>query len=306
MAPPHELLKHITVGELVASKTRTVCVTKNQLLTEVTKLLLDNNILSVPVQDEQGSFIGIVDMFQIMTAVAFGTFFKSGVFQEDVFTPRSLQCMTAGDVLGLSEEGKSLWIYNPEEPLEQVLEVFSKGVHRVLVRQVNEEGNPTVRLLSQSDVIHYISKHMLDFPELTEKPINQIGLASFPFVKSVPDSVTALAAYRVMVQEGLLAVPIVDQNGILVASLSTSDLRGLSIRNARAVLSPVTQFLGLRPVFSVRPTTTLGEVINSFLTNKIHRVWIVDDAQRVIGVVTMSDVITKFSPYDHKRVNISN
>lgn len=303
MPQPHEILSTVTLGELVASKTSIITVRNDQPLAEVVGIFHKNNILSAPVRDQSGSIIGIVDMFQIMTAVVFGGFFKTGVLDDQVFEKSSFEKLNAADVLGLSEEGKSVWIYNPEEPLEKVVEVFTKGVHRVLVRQRDDAGTPTVRVLSQTDVVQYVSKRLGEVAETSEKPLNELGLATFTSVKTVDSSKQTLLAYRQMVQDDLLALPVVDSNGSLLGNLSSSDLRGLTIENAKSVLSPVSEFLnlGTRPVISCKATTSLKNVVEQLLNNKVHRVWIVDDESKVVGVVTLTDLITKFSPYDHKR-----
>mmetsp|Transcript_42261 Transcript_42261/g.68085 ORF Transcript_42261/g.68085 Transcript_42261/m.68085 type:complete len:100 (+) Transcript_42261:278-577(+) len=47
----------------------------------------------------------------------------------------------------------------------------------------------------------------------------------------------------------------------------------------------------------VEPTTTLSVAIQKIVKEDVHRAWIVDDGV-LVGVVSMTDVLSRFSPYD--------
>lgn len=40
-----------------------------------------------------------------------------------------------------------------------------------------------------------------------------------------------------------------------------------------------------------RPHATLGEVVDSIIAHHYHRVYVVDDADRPVGIVTLSDIL---------------
>lgn len=44
---------------------------------------------------------------------------------------------------------------------------------------------------------------------------------------------------------------------------------------------------------------TLHHVIELIVKNHVHRVWVVDAHKHVKGVITLSDIISKFAPYDY-------
>lgn len=45
------------------------------------------------------------------------------------------------------------------------------------------------------------------------------------------------------------------------------------------------------PVFDVRLNTTLGFTVAKLLATKSHRVWVIDERERAIGVVSLTDVM---------------
>src|SRR5687767_5298763 len=49
------------------------------------------------------------------------------------------------------------------------------------------------------------------------------------------------------------------------------------------------------PVFDVRLTSTLGYTIAKLAATRAHRVWVVDDGMRAIGLVSLTDVLGVFA-----------
>jgi CBS domain-containing protein len=45
------------------------------------------------------------------------------------------------------------------------------------------------------------------------------------------------------------------------------------------------------PVFDVRLDTTLGFAVAKLLATKSHRVWVIDERERAIGVLSITDVM---------------
>ncbi|KAJ3407452.1 hypothetical protein HDV05_005413 [Chytridiales sp. JEL 0842] len=126
---------------------------------------------------------------------------------------------------------------------------------------------------------------------------------------AVPESFSAISAFRVMYTHRVSAVPIVDASGRVVANLSASDLRGItaSSESLGALLLPVFEFLEtktrrtseqLKPdqLRSVKGTDTLGSAARISLDSKIHRVWVEDDDEKPIGVLTLTDMLCFFLP----------
>ena len=100
----------------------------------------------------------------------------------------------------------------------------------------------------------------------------------------------------------------------MVGNLSCSDLRGTVAHreSLESLLFPVYKFLetrnilafNLRPdqIRSVQPTDTVSIAARLALDSRIHRVWIVDKDDKPIGVVTLSDMLSLFLPFEACRV----
>eukprot|EP00456_Euglypha_rotunda_P071335 TRINITY_DN6367_c0_g1_i4.p1 TRINITY_DN6367_c0_g1~~TRINITY_DN6367_c0_g1_i4.p1 ORF type:complete len:127 (-),score=20.05 TRINITY_DN6367_c0_g1_i4:112-492(-) len=117
---------------------------------------------------------------------------------------------------------------------------------------------------------------------------------------------SALTGFQKLYNYGweLSGIPVVDKTGDIVATLSASDLRGLTKETFKNLLLPVLDFLrlvhgGSRPVISAQPESELGEVIRKFVFGRVHRAWIVKN-HKILGVISLSDVLAKLSPVDYR------
>ncbi len=98
------------------------------------------------------------------------------------------------------------------------------------------------------------------------------------YIKSTDDQlfeVNHLISRR-MFQQRLSAMPIVNNEGQLVATLSPSDLRGMTCDKLNTLLLPVPLFLqemqGKRMIVACSPDTHVNQVMAMALKEKVHRV----------------------------------
>jgi CBS domain-containing protein len=150
---------------------------------------------------------------------------------------------------------------------------------------------------------------------ILDRRIEEIGLVNplgDPIV-SLPSTDRTVDGFLKMFKTEVNAVAVVDDQGKLIANLSASDLGGLSTKTIHTLSLPPLQFLELahsrnfvelsltsssdkKPAVPVTcsPETHLTEVVEKLIGAKIHRVWVVDSAQRPIGVVTLTDILKSF------------
>ncbi|KAI8841889.1 hypothetical protein BJ741DRAFT_593584 [Chytriomyces cf. hyalinus JEL632] len=217
------------------------------------------------------------------------------------------------DVLGQNTESLTLWVAATSN-LKLALEPLSKGVHRVLVpifptgAQKAQHPTPSsYKLCTQSDIITYFQ------PLLKTEPFQ--SLASQPISKFASSGVVcALRSDPIMptlsslANSNLMAVPIVDRDGVLADTLSANDFRTLlektdhrSERVLKAlVLGHVTIGEYLKEISSAKPrpligvvsgNTSFSEAVDRVCEHKIHRLWIVDSAGVPVGVLSLGDMI---------------
>ncbi|KAL6072456.1 hypothetical protein QOT17_005591 [Balamuthia mandrillaris] len=262
-------LSQVKVGDLVAADPKPLIdADSDATLENVLELLTQNNILSVPIYEKtphgKKKYVGIISSFDIMTYVAFATYFKDqelSLEEQDFsairfnglatslphFMPPSLfnfllvlshtptqpTDLKASALLGAtSRESEDLWYCTESTDLFTVLEYFHKGVHRCLVESEEGEGDKCY-LLTQSDVIRFLSKNESKLGEVVHKRVEELNLVN-PLgggkgVASLPSYATALEGFRVMKMHEVQALPVVEaeKDNSIITTLSTSDLKGI-------------------------------------------------------------------------------
>jgi len=265
---------------------------------EALEKMKENNITSLPVLNGD-TVIGILDIRNVMFFLAWGKYKVSSSDQQPAFCDDKVSYATrnVADLIAVGQsDGGRVWDFDGKEPVQSVMEPFSKGVHRALI---NVSG--TRRLLTQTDIVRWIAtNHALN--RITEKTLEQLGLTKGAVI-SVPDTSSALEAFRKASQNEVSAVAIVDhKNQRLIGNLSGSDLRGLDGCCIRKVEKPVTEFLAEMHPTSLNPIVvhkgdTLTYALFKILSLKVHRVWVIDVAHIPIAVITMGDILAKFSVF---------
>jgi len=331
----------VKLSYLVQGKHNLIRALSTAPLEEVLDIMKTNNISGLPIYDiSKRKYIGILNFFDILVFIAFGSFkkeiLKSEFEKEKISFPKTM----AGDLLGISNSEKFIWNFESEDSLEAALEPFCKGVHRVIVNKrkkttpsqvkgskkeqieaqversssVGIVGPPTSevkhRLLSQIDVVTFLYRWASD----CSLPMLQRSLSELSLVTTlrggshslviVPETFTALDTMQKMYHSKVNAVGIVDGEGRLIANLSTTDLRYLTRDKYTSVFLPVTLFLhqlqgqkAAKPI-TAHPSSIFDEVMLKVVAGKVKRVWVVDEKEIPIGVVTLTDIISKFGPQD--------
>jgi CBS-domain-containing membrane protein len=295
-------------SDLFASNTmhdRLIFVNDNDTVEECLNLLASKNILSVPVYDRSTKdWIGIIDVYQIMTYIAFVGCKDNTVTIESVLDKVKLSGPVS-DLLGITgkkenDDIKSLWKLHVHDPLLKAMEYLGKGIYRILITDSNI---PLSRLVTQTDMIRFLHKHwdqFGDFKNTSLKENNNYGVSFIKPVHTIHEKKLAINGFQLMRNKEVNAVAVVNDSGSIVENLSDSDLKYITRDKFDNLFLSTTEFLSRTHGGKVRKpvvcsdTDNLKRVIDSIVNEKVHRVWIVDGNMKPIGVVSMTDICLYF------------
>jgi CBS domain-containing protein len=196
---------------------------------------------------------------------------------------------------------------------------------------VIDAGGMVTDIVAQSDVAMYLrrNRELLD-PSVLDATVKSLGLGAQGGrrVVSLSVSVPVIDCFYEMERSNVQAVAIVDDGtDALVGNLSESDIAATRTDAFGAFALPVGEFLvhthgitpivppsserayspqstaygvalareGARLTVSCEDTATVGEVLELMHTRAVHRVWVVDDAKRPTGVISLADVLAVVS-----------
>jgi CBS domain-containing protein len=280
-------------------------------------------ILAAPIVDKSGNTIGIIDVLDIARYIL-------ASYAKDI--SQDLDSITSEEIKRLIEIGKVfdetpiIDVFNfvhkkkrvgipvviPSTTVQELLDIFSHGIHRVLV--INGEGNYE-NLITQTDVLLLIGQFLPLLPQvIRKKTVGQMNLLTTKIkTASKTQSVVQIMSDLKEDNDFVPAVPVVDTNGTLIATFSASNLKGISKGTFTQLLFPILEFLGqqdntkpfqvaIQHQKSLHPVTctasnTWEEVIRLLIVNRIHRVWLVDNLNKPVGVVSIGDILRSLKEY---------
>eukprot|EP00882_Tetradesmus_deserticola_P002977 GHRQ01003161.1.p1 GENE.GHRQ01003161.1~~GHRQ01003161.1.p1 ORF type:complete len:423 (+),score=182.98 GHRQ01003161.1:682-1950(+) len=208
--------------------------------------------------------------------------------------------------------------------------IVTGTVHRVAIY---DSQFRITNIISQTDIIKFISMNKDELGELASKTAAELGWASRPVVTVGPD-VSAIEAMLLMNERQISALAIVDGVGKIIGNFSVSEMRTIMAEHFGALALPVGEFLALehgtefqgyshihehevvqskghkfitdriaraRPrtpgeevgqnLILVTPQATMVDIVDKIVRHRIHRVYVIDDQERPVGVVTCTDVV---------------
>ncbi|CEI95756.1 hypothetical protein RMCBS344292_09934 [Rhizopus microsporus] len=283
--------REIKVSTLVKDQ-KVIEISSKISIEEACQVLFENNISSAPIKHE-GNYIGVFDYGDVIAYILL------------VLQPRDKEKegYSIQDIMNKALKGEKVSVgLVSDSTLSTAIEIFALGTRRVCV--VKPDGG-IQGILSQSTVIQYLYEHTKQFPELGEcmnKTIHQLNLGKEPVI-SVPANATVLNALMIMSQHGVSSLAVVSSDKI-IGNISMTDVKhvmksyrhGLLWKTCFQFVSYIKLEQGIiegqdrLPVFDVRPDTHLGFAIAKLLATKAHRVWVTDEKQQLLGVVSLTDV----------------
>jgi len=290
-----------------------VAISGETTLRAALQVMKANRILSLPVEKMQidkddgklyQQIMGVVDTVQILAYIAY---FCGSVKKEDAVKEMENKLdIPMKDLVGMySKEGTRVWRYDSSTPLSIVIRHMSSGVHRCLI---TTNVNVVCNIISQRDVISFVLKHLNKIPrDLADSTVQALKMVNpqerkvghctvaKPELVSAPKDMLLVDCLRMMEREEITAIPLLDDDGLLYGTLSASDLRGVDAEDLCSCLfQPASHFVKTqRTAVVARPSVTFVDLLKLIEVHHVHRVWIVDDSNKPIGVVSLSDIMNK-------------
>lgn len=348
------LLKAHTVEELKTPKTIIELDTSVHTPMTGFQLLLQSDILSAPVWDPpSSSYIGMLDIRDLVSSIMFAVKTQQRVRSKS--TNVEVQLPLAGSpspeaAAVINEEIRSEaafhskdsnWDEHAErsmakkfsgsEPrleylarrnpfhtikndatLYEAAKQLSGRTHRLAVLGENKRVS---KIISQSQIIHFLSEHLNDVAENASQTIEETSLGLRDVICARGDR-PALEAFLELDNHQLSGVAVVLRDGTIAGNTSSRDLRYFLLdRGALNVNMNLLDYLAAirqkdvstsdrAPVCSVGSSGTISRVIGLLAATEYHRVYIVDQRHKPIGVVSLTDILKYVTAVNHLPLNV--
>jgi len=280
--------------------------------------LIQHNFLSVPVlQKTKQKYYGFVDLYDIVKYVV-SYFGETDELKntEDFFALANktdeFKTKTVNDIMAYP-----LTRRNPFHPVNSGYSLFSaveslareRGLHRI---PIVDSERKLITVITQSQVVSILNRNMELIGDKRTKPVTATR-KYMEEVLSVSEDAVAIDAFRMMVDKNVSGLAVVNSEGKLVGNISLRDLKAMSADGRlffrlfqtvkhylQKIAKETTADTRPRRVVSLKENDTLETAIRTLSEHKIHRVYIVNDLHKPVGVLTLKDtlleIIDEFEP----------
>jgi len=325
-----EFVNKVRLEDIIASKPQAVAVNIDTTVRETARLLAKKNFRSVPVWDEEeGRYVGFIDEMDLLewavvhAHTAFGTGeLPSSHLQEKYsnFTLEEMERLSFGDetvesILRLPGADRrrifvfqsNALLYNAMTIIQQhervlvqhVVKPFSSSKAKVFLGRLMTRTHRTThyKICSQTDVLRSLFQHIREVREDSLENLKISDCGNLPRLTSISTEDRAIDGFLKMLDSKCEACAVLDREGRIVATLSASDLRGMSDDKIKTVLLPVMEFFpamtGMRPLapLTCYPDDSLVETMKKILKASTRRCWVVDRNFRPYGLLSMGKII---------------
>eukprot|EP00965_Chrysotila_dentata_P240256 6203609-Pleurochrysis_carterae.AAC.1 len=321
MVSPSEVLKKQSLDGQRKKKTHAIVgVEADSFCKDALELMVSHHILALPVIDSgvyhtpggtygtvQGKrVIGVIDMLDIVALMCKLHVSTSGMPPAYRYSHEWVEWNDAKVEQAVHEKKRSPEVISHHGSLADAARVMiNNNVHRVLVC---DDEHRLVDVVTQSDLVDALHAAI---PSLDQTYLCR-AISQFEVVQrdqeilSADCSTKAIEVFRLMDHNYVSAIPVIDfdRNRQLVGNISARDIRdvireddfprSLYTEDALSFAQKMHTRRGpsVPPLnVSLKPTNTLGDVIETLNAFKIHRVWIVNAQGQVTHVLSLGDVL---------------
>ncbi|KAF8649588.1 hypothetical protein AX16_005679 [Volvariella volvacea WC 439] len=210
-----------------------------------------------------------------------------------------------------------------------LLEIFSNGAHRVLVR-APESPNEILGIVSDRGLLSWFATYAKGAPPLQEYLSNVLHAFDLPSISlrasvvASPARASVLDAMKLMSEEGVSSVAVLDdETSFLLSAVSVTDIGKIVVpsQSNQILATPLQQFISFikvphgasdgadkYPVYSVLPSSTLLYTIHKVLATNAHRVFVARESVglaspslspkntgNLSGIVSIVDILSVFA-----------
>lgn len=298
---------------------------------EAATILWENNIMGAPVYDEKTkTYVGMFDVRDILSCVTAahreflvlgGSHNKPG---SDTCLPHEMDLhqKTQSELMAKALQHMKIDSHSPgavtvtylaarnpmvpsrgkETSLLDICKILAdRHKHRVPITDDSSGSAICTGIISQSGLIAFIASKVP--PGSLDKKMAHAGIPYKKEVVKVVDDSSAADAFELLDSKRLSGIAVVDEDGKLIGNTSARDVKNAVMDAGRtgmdtdilSYLAQVRQSQVIKndkyPSCHVHEDSTVGHLVNTLAKTGFHRVFVVDEGMKPIGVVSFADII---------------
>ncbi|XP_023192147.1 5'-AMP-activated protein kinase subunit gamma-1-like isoform X7 [Xiphophorus maculatus] len=186
----------------------------------------------------------------------------------------------------------------PESSLfDAIYSLLKNKIHRLPV--IDPASGNVLHILTHKRILKFlhIFGSMIPKPRFLQKQINEVPIGTFREIATIQESASVYEALAIFVERRVSALPVVNEQGKVLALYSRFDVINLAAqKNYNNLNMTMKEALTSRScwvegVLKCYPHETLEAIIDRIAKAEVHRLVLVDKEDVVRGIVSLSDIL---------------
>ncbi|XP_069576345.1 5'-AMP-activated protein kinase subunit gamma-2-like [Brachyistius frenatus] len=256
--------------------------------------LVANGVRAAPLwESKKQSFVGmltITDFINILTR-----YYKSPMVQIYELEEHKIETWRE---LYLQETFKPLVHISPDASIfEAVYSLIKNKIHRLPV--IDPVSGNALYILTHKRILKFLQLFVCEMPmpAFMKQTLEELGVGTYANIAYIHPDTPLITALSVFTHRRVSALPVVDHKGKVVDIYSKFDVINLAAEKTYNNLDvTVTQALRHRSqyfegVMKCNKLETLETIVDRIVKAEVHRLVVVDEESRIIGIVSLSDIL---------------
>ncbi|XP_041817843.1 5'-AMP-activated protein kinase subunit gamma-2-like [Chelmon rostratus] len=256
--------------------------------------LVANGVRAAPLwESKKQSFVGmltITDFINILTR-----YYKSPMVQIYELEEHKIESWRE---LYLQETFKPLVHISPDASIfEAVYSLIKNKIHRLPV--IDPVSGNALYILTHKRILKFLQLFVCEMPmpAFMKQTLEELAVGTYANIAYIHPDTPLITALSVFTHRRVSALPVVDHNGKVVDIYSKFDVINLAAEKTYNNLDvTVTQALRHRSqyfegVMKCNKLETLETIVDRIVKAEVHRLVVVDDESRIVGIVSLSDIL---------------
>ncbi|XP_025989710.2 dentin sialophosphoprotein isoform X1 [Solenopsis invicta] len=180
---------------------------------------------------------------------------------------------------------------------EAIRTLIQNRIHRLPV--IDPDTGNVLYILTHKRILRFLFLyiHELPKPSFTNKTLRELRIGTFENIETATEETSIILALKKFVERRVSALPIVDTEGKLVNIYSKFDVINLAAEktynNLDVSLREANEHRNewFEGVQSCKLDETLFTVMERIVRAEVHRLVVIDDDDKVIGIISLSDLL---------------
>merc|ERR1712038_1879056 len=281
--------------DLIPTSAKLVVFDTELLVKKAFFALVYNGVRAAPLWDStKQRFVGMLTITDFIRILQM--YYKSPTVEIEELEEHQLQ--TWRSVLK-KDDVKQLVSIDPEATLfDAIKTLIENKIHRLPV--IDPETGNVLYILTHKRLLRFLFLYIHDLPkpQYFNSSICDLKIGTYNDIELAHHSTPIIEALHKFVNRRISALPIVDEEGKLIDIYAKFDVINLAAEktysNLDISLKQANEHRNewFEGVHSCKHTDTLFSVMEKIVKAEVHRLVIVDENNRVMGVISLSDILS--------------